>query len=139
MAELTLQQLADELGATLHGDGGIRVSGMGTLKSASASELTFLANPRYRSFLQQTAAAAVLCTPDQVEHCPVAALAVDDPYLAFARVSHHFDPAPASVAGVHPSAVIAADARVDASASIGPNAVVEAGAVVSWATRTPSS
>lgn len=51
-----------------------------------------------------------------------------DPYQAYARISHLFDPKPKAVAGIHPSAVVAEDAQVDASASIGPFAVIESGA-----------
>ena len=56
------------------------------------------------------------------------ALVVPDPYLAYARISHLFDPKPKAAAGVHPSAVIAADAVVDPAASIGAFAVIESGA-----------
>lgn len=127
---LTLAQLATELDAQLHGDGDIQVSGLGTLKSAGANDLTFLANPKYRPYLEQTRAAAVLCTPDQVAFSPVAALAVKDPYLAFARVTRHFDRTPVPPAGIHPTAVVAASARVDASASVGAHAVIEDDAVI---------
>ena len=53
---------------------------------------------------------------------------VADPYLAYARASHLFDPKPKAAAGVHPSAVIADDAQVDPAASIGAFAVIESGA-----------
>ncbi|RUV27634.1 UDP-3-O-(3-hydroxymyristoyl)glucosamine N-acyltransferase, partial [Mesorhizobium sp. M7A.F.Ca.MR.148.00.0.0] len=55
-------------------------------------------------------------------------LVVPDPYLAYARLSHLFDPKPKASAGIHPSAVIAADAVVDPTASIGPFVVIDAGA-----------
>lgn len=130
MAELTLAQLAQELGAELNGEGSTTITGLGTLKSARAGELTFLANPRYRSYLQQTQASAVLCTPDQAAHSPVATLAVAEPYVAFARISHHFDRTPATAPGVHPSAVVDDSARVDPGASVGANVVIEAEAEV---------
>ncbi|RMM96538.1 UDP-3-O-acylglucosamine N-acyltransferase, partial [Pseudomonas savastanoi pv. glycinea] len=56
------------------------------------------------------------------------ALLVPDPYLAYARISHFFDPKPKGVAGVHPTAVIADDAQVDPAASIGAFVVIESGA-----------
>lgn len=127
---LTLAQLAAELDARLFGDGDTRISGLGSLKSAGPGELTFLANPRYRAYLEQTRAGAVLCTPDQAANCPVPALAVDDPYLAFARLSRHFDPAPVAPLGIHPTALIASSAQIDASASIAAHVVIEDGARV---------
>ena len=53
-----------------------------------------------------------------------------NPYLAYAELSHLFDRKPQAVAGVHPTAVVAADAQVHASASIGPYAVIESGAQI---------
>jgi len=46
-----------------------------------------------------------------------------------------FHPTPPLVSGVHPSAIIAGDARVDAAAAVGPLVVVEAGARVASGTR----
>ncbi|GAA5128045.1 UDP-3-O-(3-hydroxymyristoyl)glucosamine N-acyltransferase [Alloalcanivorax gelatiniphagus] len=127
---VTLAFLAEELGAELHGPEDLQVSGLGTLASARGDQLSFLANPRYRSQLETTGAAAVLLRADQLEHCPVAALVVSDPYMAYARVSRHFDTAPVAPPGVHPSAVVDPAARVPASASIGPNVVIEADVVI---------
>lgn len=127
---LTLADIAEKIGATLHGDGRVQVHALGTLKDASADQLTFLANPKFRSYLESSGAAAVICQPDQVPFSPVPTLAVDDPYRAFALISRFFDPAPAGPVGVHASAVVAATAEVSALASVGPNVVVEDGAVV---------
>jgi len=127
---VTLAFLAEELGAELHGPGDLTVTGLGTLASARGDQLSFLANPRYRSQLETTGAAAVLLRADQLEHCPVAALVVADPYMAYARISRHFDTAPAPTPGVHPSAVVDPSARVPASASVGPNVVIDAQVVI---------
>ena len=127
---LSLGEIAEYLGAQLHGDAGVQVDSLGTLQSAQPGQLSFLANPRYRSWLEQTRASAVLCRPDQQPFCPVAALVVDDPYLAFARISHRFDSRPRHAAGVHPSALVANTAQLGDSVSLGPNVVVEEGAVL---------
>ncbi len=128
--ELTLARVAELVGARLEGDGNRLISGLGTIRSATPEQLTFLANPRYRAWLESTCAAAVLCREDDVAACPVNALVVDDPYLAFARISHSLDPAPARPPGIHARAVVAEDARVDESAHVGPNAVIEEGVVL---------
>ena len=125
-----LDVLARELGAQLHGPGDREVTGLGTLGAAGPSQLTFLANPRYRAHLENSRAGAVLLRADQLDACPVAALVVKDPYLAYARASHFFDTASVPSAGVHAAACVAEDAVVPASASVGPNAVIEAGVVL---------
>ena len=125
---MTLGQLAEALGATLKGPEALQITGLATLQEAGPGQLSFLANPQYRKFLDNSQAAAVLLKAADAEGFAGNALIVADPYLAYARISHLFDPKPKAVAGVHPSAVVAEDAQVDASASIGPFAVVESGA-----------
>ena len=126
----TLGQLAERLGATLRGDADKPISGLATLQDAQAGQLSFLANPQYRKFLPDSQAAAVLLSPADAEGYAGDALLVANPYLGFAQLSHLFDPRPASIAGVHPTAVIAADAQVHASASIGPYVVIESAAQI---------
>jgi UDP-3-O-[3-hydroxymyristoyl] glucosamine N-acyltransferase len=57
--------------------------------------------------------------------CPV--LRTANPYLAFARATGLLFPAERPPAGVHPTAIVAADAVVGEGVSIGPYAVIEAG------------
>ncbi|MCE5991850.1 UDP-3-O-(3-hydroxymyristoyl)glucosamine N-acyltransferase [Pseudomonas sp. 5FOS] len=125
---MTLGQLAEALGATLKGPEALQITGLATLQEAGPGQLSFLANPQYRKFLDNSQAAAVLLKAADAEGFAGNALIVADPYLAYARISHLFDPKPKAVAGIHPSAVVAEDAQVDASASIGPFAVIESGA-----------
>nr|MBO2509494.1 UDP-3-O-(3-hydroxymyristoyl)glucosamine N-acyltransferase [Gammaproteobacteria bacterium] len=127
----TLGQLAERLGATLRGAADKPISGLATLQEAGPDQLSFLANPQYRKFLADTRAGAVLLTPADAEGYAGDALLIDNPYLAYARLSHLFDRKPQAVPGqIHPSAVIAADAQVDPSASIGAYAVIESGAQI---------
>ncbi|WP_248917080.1 UDP-3-O-(3-hydroxymyristoyl)glucosamine N-acyltransferase [Pseudomonas entomophila] len=125
---MTLGQLAEALGATLKGPEALQITGLATLQEAGAGQLSFLANKQYRKFLDDSQASAVLLKAEDAEGFAGNALIVADPYLAYARISHLFDPKPRAVAGIHPSAVVAEDAQVDASASIGPFVVIESGA-----------
>ncbi|WP_024692581.1 UDP-3-O-(3-hydroxymyristoyl)glucosamine N-acyltransferase [Pseudomonas syringae] len=124
---IKLGQLAEFLGATLRGDKDIEITGLATLQEAGPGQVSFLANPKYRKLLVDTQATAVLLKPADAEGYTGNALVVPDTYLAYARISHFFDPKPKSSAGVHPTAVIAADALIDPAASIGAFAVVESG------------
>lgn len=125
---MTLGQLAEALGATLKGSEALQITGLATLQEAGPGQLSFLANKQYRKYLDNCQAAAVLLQAADAEGFAGNALIVADPYLAYARISHLFDPKPKAVAGIHPSAVVAEDAQVDASASIGPFVVIESGA-----------
>lgn len=123
-----LGQLAEFLGATLRGDPEKDITGLATLQEAGPSQLSFLANPQYRKYLVDSQAAAVLLKAADAEGFDGDVLVVPDPYAAYARVSHFFDPKPKPVAGIHPTAVIAPDAVVDPTASIGPFVVIESAA-----------
>ena len=124
----TLARLAEELGARLVGDPDLLISGLATLQEADPQHLAFLSNSQYRKFLANTRAGAVLLTESDADGFAGNALIVADPYLSYARLSHHFDPKPRALAGIHPAAVVAEDAVVDPTASIGPGAVIESGA-----------
>lgn len=126
----TLGQLAERLGATLRGASDTAISGLATLQEARADQLSFLANAQYRKFLSGCQAGAVLLTAADAEGYAGNALVVANPYLAYAELSHLFDRKPRALPGVHPTAVVAADAQVDASASIGAYAVIESGAQI---------
>ena len=122
---LTLKEIATLLNADLIGAGDVPVLRLGTIQSAGPDALTFLANAHYRPFLEKTRAAAVLCHEADAAHCPVAALVVEDPYAAYATISHQFEVRPQATPGVHPTAVVDASVTVPASAHIGPHAIIE--------------
>ena len=121
-----LSELAERFGLGLRGDGGTVIHGVGTLAGAGAGQLGFLANPKYRKELAATAASAVVLSADDADACPVPCLVAKSPYVAFARIAALFDAEPALQPGIHPSAVIAADASVDPGAQVGPFTVVGA-------------
>ncbi|HFD79397.1 MAG TPA: UDP-3-O-(3-hydroxymyristoyl)glucosamine N-acyltransferase [Gammaproteobacteria bacterium] len=124
MVELSLAELAREIDATLAGDGEIRVSRLATLQQAGPGALSFLANPRYRKYLETTRASAVIVGRDQRVASDVALLRCDHPYAAWARAARLLVPAETVEPGVHPTAV------VDPAAQIDPTARVEALAVI---------
>jgi UDP-3-O-[3-hydroxymyristoyl] glucosamine N-acyltransferase len=128
--DYSLGELAVRFGLELRGDPDLRVSRVATLHQASLGSLSFLANSRYRKHLASTQAVAVVVGPDDVQACPVAALIDPNPYLAYARIATLLYPTPPPVPGIHPSAVVAAGARIAASASVGPLCVIEDGAQV---------
>ena len=125
-ARFTAASLAERFGLRLHGDGDPVITGVGTLASATAGQLSFLANQRYRGQLATTTASVVVLGEDDVVHCPVSALVAADPYVAFARIAALFELKPARIPGIHPTAAVADDAVVATSASIGPHASIGA-------------
>src|SRR4051812_47316781 len=107
MPTRTLSELADLCGAVLDGDGTRIVEGPATLSEATAREISFYANPRYREDLAATRAAAVVVGTDVASpRADLALLRCKDPNRAFTAVISAFHEAePAQAVGVHPSAV----------------------------------
>jgi len=126
----TLGELAVRFGCTLKGDPDARVSRVATLEDAGPDAVTFLANPKYRRYLSQTRAGAVIVEPRLADACPGAALIGPNPYAIYARIATLLHPAPVAAPGIHPSAIVDASAQIDPAAAIGPRAVIEAGVVV---------
>jgi UDP-3-O-[3-hydroxymyristoyl] glucosamine N-acyltransferase len=126
----TLAALADRLGLTIEGDPDTCVSGIATLASASADQLSFYHNSKFHSDLKATRAGAVIVAPDAVADCPVDKLVTDNPYLAYARASQLFAAGESYDPGVHPSAVVHATAVLGRNVNIAANTVVEANAEI---------
>ena len=126
----SLKQIAEFLGAKVQGDDAVKISGLGTLSSASSQDLAFVSNPKYIDQLAETQAGAVILAPSLADKYQGNCLLVDDAYLGYAKISAWFDKTPKAEQGIHPSACIDSTAVIGDQVSIGPNVVVEANAKV---------
>ena len=123
---MKLRELAAHLECQLEGDGDIDITRVATLEQAGSGDLTFLANPKYASQLHDTRASAVIVGRDTTG-APCAVLRAKNPYLAFARAIQALYPPNRPEPGVHPTAIVAANAVIGNDVSIGPYAVIGAG------------
>ncbi|ASP39262.1 UDP-3-O-(3-hydroxymyristoyl)glucosamine N-acyltransferase [Bacterioplanes sanyensis] len=122
--QLKLADLAEQIGARLSDGGDLIIHGVNTLTSATAGEISFLANDGYRRHLQASNASAVIVAEAQAELVPGIALVADNPYLAFAKATQLFDNRPKPQLGIHRTAVIADSAQLGENVSIGANVVI---------------
>ena len=118
--------LVERFGGELIGPSDLRIVQVATLDQAGPSELSFLTSPQYRPLLGGTRAAAIIVGPADRDCTALPRIISKNPYAYLARVSALLNPLPDIVPGIHPSAVVAADAVVDASAMVGPHVVIEA-------------
>jgi UDP-3-O-[3-hydroxymyristoyl] glucosamine N-acyltransferase len=128
-ASHALGELAVRFGCTLRGDPAQRVTTVATL-AGGPQAVGFLANPAYLDELRATRLGAVVLAPRHAADCPVAALLHANPHAVFARIATWLHPPAPLAPGIHATACVHPAARVDASAEIGPFALVEEGAVV---------
>ena len=126
---MRLGELAERLGCRLEGDGGLEINAVRGLEDAGPRDLGFVAQERYLSRLQASAAGAVILA----EGWPPVdrpALRAPNPVLAFARALTLLHPLSNPAPGIHPTAVVAPDARVAPDASVGPLTVLGRGVEV---------
>jgi UDP-3-O-[3-hydroxymyristoyl] glucosamine N-acyltransferase len=126
---LSLDELARLVGGAVTGDGSVQIRGVNGLREAGPGEITFLANPKYLPLLAATRASAAILADGTP--CPIPAIRVKNPDLAFARVAERLlGSAPRPAPGVHPTAVVAPGARLGKDVSVGACTVVEENADV---------
>lgn len=126
---MLLAEIAERLGCELAGDGSLEIHRLVPIEEAEGGHLSFVANPRYRRYLDTTRASALIVGTDE-RPLPVATLRSTNPYLAFARaIELFYEPLPCSPE-IHPTAVIAASARIGDGATIGPFCSVGNGVVL---------
>ena len=128
--EITLAQLAEEIGATLIGDGARLVDGVATLEAAGPRQVSFWANKKYKAkFLATRAGAVIVGREDAAGERPdgVSLLVVDPAYLAFARASTRFQQKLELAAGIDPRAAVHPGAEIDPTATVLPFAYVGPG------------
>lgn len=119
----TATEIATRLGGEVLGDGTTVLTGFAPADASRPGDLTFAENEVYLARAEASQASAVLVGNGVVSTRKVL-IRVPNPRVAFARILPLFFPEPSFAPGRHATAIIAPTARVDASASIGPNCVI---------------
>ncbi len=131
---ITLTELARLVQGRVRGEPGFVVTRANSLDRAGPQDITYVAGGRHLPQLADTRAGAVLLTETDAAQFSGNVIIVSNPHLAFARICDHLHPLSIPATGVHPSAVVATDARIAPTAVIGPMAVIESGAVIAAGT-----
>ncbi|MFC1477419.1 UDP-3-O-(3-hydroxymyristoyl)glucosamine N-acyltransferase [candidate division KSB1 bacterium] len=125
-----LNELAALIDGTVIGDGTTEIERVAKLDEADAGSISFLANPKYLKYLENTQASAVIVSRD-ISESVTNLIQVDNPYSAFNKVLVHFFPFPEiSEHFIHPTAQIAHDAKVVEPVHIAAFAVIEPGSTI---------
>src|SRR5688572_8209354 len=122
---MKLSELAKLTGARVDSSrDDIDISGAAGLDDAKTGDVTFLANPRYTSRVNSTAASAIYLSEDAKIEKQICVLRAQDPYLAYTRALRLFHPEKALEPSIDPSAVIDESARVARHVAIGAGSVI---------------
>jgi UDP-3-O-[3-hydroxymyristoyl] glucosamine N-acyltransferase len=121
---MKLGELARLLNARLEGNPEMEITGVAGIEEAGATQVTFVANPKYAALARTTQAGAVLVTQD-FPAISSSTLRTANPYLAFAHAIEIFYRAPTYTAGIHPTAVIHSTVQLGRDCHIGAYVVIE--------------
>jgi UDP-3-O-[3-hydroxymyristoyl] glucosamine N-acyltransferase len=88
---MKLEEIAKEYNCKLVGDGNVEIEGISEIHRAKEGDLTFLTNPKYKRFLKETKASAVL-TGSVIEGLKIPQVVCEEPYVAFAKLLQRFYP-----------------------------------------------
>ncbi len=104
----TTLQLAERLECQLEGSGDVVINSITTIEEAVADQLTFLANPRYRRFLPQCHAGAIIIDPMTETPPNIVRLVSKQPYQTFCNALEILYPPrePDIPIGIHPYAAV---------------------------------
>lgn len=132
---LSLQRILELVGtASVTGVRSAPLTGIAALGEAGRDDLSFLGNAKYKADVALSKA-GVIFLPDDFNGEPAAGqvfVRLKSPSMALALVCGEIEKSfwPRPAAGVHSSAIVAADAVIGAGATVGPLVVVESGAVI---------
>lgn len=124
MVSYSLSELARIVEGEVIGDASVEITGVAGIKEANEGDITFLANPKYESYLATTRASAVIAAGNGGSPKPI--IKVANPYLAFLKVISLFtgEASGQRQRGVHPTAIIAGSAALGIDVSIGAHCFV---------------
>ena len=128
MKQFSLEQLATQTGAKLIGDPSHLVNGVDEVKTASQTDVSFVANMKYRQ-AAQSSNAGLICVDTTFELIEgINFLVCQNPSETFQQIAElMFDPSEgmSAFSGVHPSAVVDPSALIEEGVTIGPNVVID--------------
>jgi UDP-3-O-[3-hydroxymyristoyl] glucosamine N-acyltransferase len=120
----TAGEVAEHLSAKILGDGHAPISGVANPESANAEDLIYADSPRQVERAAASAARCVLAIRG-ADLSGKTVLEVENPKLAFAKAAAWLLPRPPLRPEIHPTAIVAATARLAPNIRVGPYVVIE--------------
>jgi UDP-3-O-[3-hydroxymyristoyl] glucosamine N-acyltransferase len=112
----------------------LRITNVAPISHAGPTDVTFLSNRKYVSHLATTRAGACFVEADVAPDLPphTIPLVTDQPYLAYAKAASLLYPGPEwpQESFQHPSAIVAAGAKIGKACYLGPQVIIENGAEI---------
>jgi len=126
----SLLEIVSKLGGELVGDGTLIISSVASLANAKSGQISFLANPKYYSTIENTKASAVILDEASRHVTDLPKIVTENPYAYFARLSAFMNPAPTNKPGIHPDATIHASTKIPVSCAVAEQVSIGQGVVL---------
>lgn len=123
---MKVAKIATLVGGKIEGDGERVIHGVAALETATEQQLTF-ADGEVALGRATTSRAGCILVPDGASIAGHTTIAVGNIRLAFIRVAEALHPPRPVHPGIHPTAQIAANARLGRDVSVGPYGIIESG------------
>jgi UDP-3-O-[3-hydroxymyristoyl] glucosamine N-acyltransferase len=127
---MKLSELALHLGLELRGNGELEIVAPAPVETAAAGMITFTVGPKYALALRSSRASAAIVPKEMADDAKCAVLVSNNPAFDFARVLEIFFPPYRPPREIHPTAIIASDARIGENPSIGAYCVIGTGVMI---------
>ncbi len=88
--KLSLKEISKIIGASLEGNRSKEIVGINTLEDATSQQISYAVSKKYLESLANTNAGAVIVDSSLKKYCSTDTLMVEDAYLGFAKLTHHF-------------------------------------------------
>ena len=111
--KFTASQIAALLGGTVDGDPNTELWNVAKIEEGAPGMLSFLANPKYTSYIYETQSSAVIVNDSFVPEKPVAAtlIRVQDAYASFGKLLSFYDQMTQQKEGISSLAFVSASAQ----------------------------
>jgi UDP-3-O-[3-hydroxymyristoyl] glucosamine N-acyltransferase len=119
----TIAEIAKLVDGEVVGDANVTLKSFAPAENAQIGDLTFAENEDYFARAEQSAATAIIADK-RFSSSKKILIRVPNARIAFAKALALFFPEQKFAAGIHPTAVISASAKIDPTAHIGPHCVV---------------
>jgi UDP-3-O-[3-hydroxymyristoyl] glucosamine N-acyltransferase len=129
MPELTIAEIARLVDGEAIGPDDALIRGVAPVETAQSDHISFVANPRYLPYLQQSGAGAILVTSRLQERIPdrFTRVVVQDAHLALYRLLPRLYPEIEPEEVIHSTAVVHPSAEIGRGVTVGAHVVVGAG------------
>ncbi len=127
--EIKLKEIAQILGGTIDGDEDIIIRNLSGIEDAKKGDITFVANPKYTKYIEQTNASAIVCSLD-ISSETKNLLKVKNPYLAYAKAITYLNPPPKESGTIDERAFIGKDVQLGKNVTLYPFVFIGDGCII---------